>query len=136
MTQTRFQCQYISFVKYQLNVVITVTLTNTLLGLLTDELSTTEAFLSPRWGGVLVYNVATPPENATYPHKVTLDMRRVMEVFVSQLRLLLGVNPQVCVAVFKKYNIFCLTKSYLTPPTSYTTVTNFSLLEEGTECQQ
>ncbi|KAK2187452.1 hypothetical protein NP493_165g06010 [Ridgeia piscesae] len=59
-----------------------------------DDLSTTDAFLSPRWGGVLVYNVATPPENATYPHKVMLDMRRVMEVFVSQLRLLLGVNPQ------------------------------------------
>ena len=27
-------------------------------------------------------------------------------------------------------------KSYLTPPTSYTTVTNFSPLEGGTECQQ
>ena len=43
-----------------------------------------------------MYNVANPPENVTYPHAVTLDMRRVMEVFVSQLRLLIGVNPQVC----------------------------------------
>ncbi|KAI0230825.1 GPI transamidase component PIG-S [Lamellibrachia satsuma] len=59
-----------------------------------DETSSSNAFLSPRWGGVLVYNVANPPENVTYPHQVTLDMRRVMEVFVSQLRLLLGVNPQ------------------------------------------
>ena len=64
--------------------------------LLTDEPSSTNAFLSPRWGGILVYNVANPPENVTYPHAVTLDMRLVMEVFVSQLRLLIGINPQVC----------------------------------------
>ena len=106
-----------NFVKYQLNVVITVILVTTLLGLLTDELSTTDAFLSPRWGGVLVYNVATPPENATYPHKVTLDMRHVMEVFVSQLRLLLGVNPQVRVTASKNYNssCFCLNVLVIVP---------------------
>lgn len=74
----------------------------------TDETSSSNAFLSPRWGGVLVYNVANPPENVTYPHQVTLDMRRVMEVFVSQLRLLLGVNPQVCVNRSKTVSIHCL----------------------------
>ena len=48
------------------------------------------AFLSPRWGGIQVYNVAVP-ENSSLPYVVDVDMRSVMETVVSQLRLLLGI---------------------------------------------
>ena len=54
-----------------------------------------DAFLSPRWGGLMIYNVAGPTENATLPDPVLLDMKRVMETFLSQLRLLIGINKQV-----------------------------------------
>ena len=56
------------------------------------------AFLSPRWGGFLVYNIEVP-ENASIPAEASLDMRRVMEVFAAQLRLLLGVHSQVILVV-------------------------------------
>lgn len=52
------------------------------------------SFLSPRWGGIYIQNVPSPSENDTYPHTVELDMRRVMEVFISQLRLLLNFQSQ------------------------------------------
>ncbi|XP_052771493.1 GPI transamidase component PIG-S-like [Mya arenaria] len=52
------------------------------------------AFLSPQWGGIYIYNVPHPQENATLPAPHTLDMGRIMEVFVSQLRLLLNFNVQ------------------------------------------
>lgn len=48
------------------------------------------SFLSPQWGGIYIQNVPGPSENDTLPVPVELDMRRVMEVFVSQLRLLLN----------------------------------------------
>ncbi|XP_067128042.1 GPI transamidase component PIG-S [Centruroides vittatus] len=54
----------------------------------------TNAFLSPRWGGFLIYNVPPLKENATLPRRIDIDMKKVMEVFISQLQLLLGLpNP-------------------------------------------
>ncbi|XP_035690122.1 GPI transamidase component PIG-S-like [Branchiostoma floridae] len=52
--------------------------------------SETNAFFSPRWGGMKIVNVASPPKNASLPHTVTLDLLPVMETFLSHLRLLLG----------------------------------------------
>ncbi|XP_075445382.1 GPI-anchor transamidase component PIGS [Ascaphus truei] len=51
------------------------------------------AFHSPRWGGIMVYNVDyESPEEPSFPVKVDIDMVRVMEVFLTQLRLLLGIT--------------------------------------------
>ena len=52
------------------------------------------AFLSPRWGGILIYNTETRA-NATAPPTVNVDVKRVMEVFLTQLRLLLNIHVQV-----------------------------------------
>ncbi|XP_068187509.1 GPI transamidase component PIG-S [Antennarius striatus] len=53
----------------------------------------TNAFHSPRWGGIMVYNVNDfyGPE-AVFPVDINIDMAKVMRVFLSQLRLLLGVQ--------------------------------------------
>ncbi|KAK3095640.1 hypothetical protein FSP39_017048 [Pinctada imbricata] len=53
------------------------------------------SFLSPRWGGIYIYNVKSPSQNASLPHEVSLNMKQVMEVFISQLRLLLNLNNQI-----------------------------------------
>jgi len=53
--------------------------------------SSTNAFLSPRWGGLLVYNVNVTADNV----RVDVDMRHVLSVFASQLRLLLGFHSVV-----------------------------------------
>ncbi|XP_019641081.1 PREDICTED: GPI transamidase component PIG-S-like [Branchiostoma belcheri] len=53
--------------------------------------SETNAFFSPRWGGMKIVNVDSPPKNASLPLAVTLDLLPVMETFLSHLRLLLGV---------------------------------------------
>lgn len=51
----------------------------------------TNAFLSPKWGGVLFYNVAEfPTAGAALPAPVEIDMRSVFEVFLAQLGLLVG----------------------------------------------
>lgn len=57
----------------------------------------TNAFHSPRWGGIMVYNVDPKIYNASeLPVRVEVDMVRVMEVFLAQLRLLFGIaQPQV-----------------------------------------
>ncbi|XP_005583288.2 GPI transamidase component PIG-S isoform X1 [Macaca fascicularis] len=57
----------------------------------------TNAFHSPRWGGIMVYNVDSKTYNASVlPVRVKVDMVRVMEVFLAQLRLLFGIaQPQV-----------------------------------------
>ncbi|VTJ54442.1 Hypothetical predicted protein [Marmota monax] len=57
----------------------------------------TNAFHSPRWGGIMVYNVDPKAYNSSeLPVRVEVDMVRVMEVFLSQLRLLFGIaQPQV-----------------------------------------
>ncbi|XP_061818884.1 GPI transamidase component PIG-S isoform X1 [Nerophis lumbriciformis] len=48
------------------------------------------AFHSPRWGGIMVYNVDS---KTTLPVDVDINMANVMGVFLAQLRLLLGVQP-------------------------------------------
>ncbi|XP_017273477.1 GPI transamidase component PIG-S [Kryptolebias marmoratus] len=50
------------------------------------------AFHSPRWGGIMVYNVDSfyGPE-AAFPVDININMAKVMGVFLAQLRLLLGV---------------------------------------------
>uniref|UniRef100_A0AAY4BPX8 GPI transamidase component PIG-S n=1 Tax=Denticeps clupeoides TaxID=299321 RepID=A0AAY4BPX8_9TELE len=49
------------------------------------------AFHSPRWGGIMVYNVDGAYGNDTqFPVDIAIDMSRVMGVFLSQLRLMLG----------------------------------------------
>ncbi|KAL8198941.1 UNVERIFIED_CONTAM: hypothetical protein K2H54_030141 [Gekko kuhli] len=54
----------------------------------------TNAFHSPRWGGIMVYNVEPEAANETsFPRRVDVDMARVMEVFLAQLRLLFGILP-------------------------------------------
>ncbi|XP_049627707.1 GPI transamidase component PIG-S [Suncus etruscus] len=57
----------------------------------------TNAFHSPRWGGIMVYNVDPRAYNGSkLPVKVEVDMVRVMEVFLAQLRLLFGITqPQM-----------------------------------------
>ncbi|CAM4574145.1 LOW QUALITY PROTEIN: GPI transamidase component PIG-S [Lepidochelys kempii] len=53
----------------------------------------TNAFHSPRWGGIMVYNIDHPvPDKAPLPLWVDVDMVRVMEVFLAQLRLLFGIS--------------------------------------------
>ncbi|XP_051534014.1 GPI transamidase component PIG-S-like isoform X2 [Myxocyprinus asiaticus] len=51
------------------------------------------AFHSPRWGGIMVYNVNEMygPE-AELPVDININMAKVMGVFLAQLRLLLGVQ--------------------------------------------
>lgn len=51
------------------------------------------AFLSPRWGGIVIYNIAVA-ENVTVRPTVSIDMRLVMDVFLTQLRLLLNIHGQ------------------------------------------
>nr|XP_046174107.1 LOW QUALITY PROTEIN: GPI transamidase component PIG-S [Oncorhynchus gorbuscha] len=46
------------------------------------------AFSSPRWGGIMVYNV----NGTELPVHINIDMTRVMGVFLAQLRLMLGVQ--------------------------------------------
>ena len=48
----------------------------------------------------MVYNMPTP-DNVSLPAEVKLDMKTVMEVFLSQLRLLLGLNPLVITGASK-----------------------------------
>lgn len=57
----------------------------------------TNAFHSPRWGGIMIYNVDPKIYNASdLPVRVEVDMVQVMEVFLAQLRLLFGIaQPQV-----------------------------------------
>ncbi|XP_041054030.1 GPI transamidase component PIG-S [Carcharodon carcharias] len=51
------------------------------------------AFHSSRWGGIMIYNVDYQQQNETQlPVSVNVDVARVMEVFLSQLRLLLGIQ--------------------------------------------
>ncbi|XP_036444604.1 GPI transamidase component PIG-S [Colossoma macropomum] len=51
------------------------------------------SFHSPRWGGIMVYNVNDMygPE-AEFPVDININMSKVMGVFLAQLRLMLGVQ--------------------------------------------
>lgn len=55
----------------------------------------TNSFLSPQWGGIVVQNLPSPPPNSSLPVSVAVDMKTVMEVFLTQLRLLMDFNIQV-----------------------------------------
>jgi len=58
------------------------------------EQSSSNAFLSPQWGGIMIYNLhRTAPMNDTSPQRIAVDMKPVMNTFLSQLKLLLGVAP-------------------------------------------
>uniref|UniRef100_A0A8C9VUH2 Phosphatidylinositol glycan anchor biosynthesis, class S n=1 Tax=Scleropages formosus TaxID=113540 RepID=A0A8C9VUH2_SCLFO len=51
------------------------------------------AFHSPRWGGIMVYNVNDRyGQEAEFPVHIDIDMAHVMGVFLAQLRLMLGVQ--------------------------------------------
>ncbi|KAK3602026.1 hypothetical protein CHS0354_013067, partial [Potamilus streckersoni] len=52
------------------------------------------AFLSPRWGGIYIYNIPSPPQNASLPVRPSIDMRKVMEIFLFQIRLLFNLLYQ------------------------------------------
>ncbi|XP_072999813.1 uncharacterized protein [Typha latifolia] len=62
------------------------------------EASKTNAFISPMWGGVIVWN---PPncsvdDQKTHTAQNTIspqDLQKLIEVFIGQLRLLFGVRP-------------------------------------------
>ena len=62
----------------------------------------TNAFLSPRWGGVMVYNVEDPANDTVLPAEIHINMQSAMEVFLSQLRLLIGVPAQSQVCIIKQ----------------------------------
>ena len=53
------------------------------------------SFLSPQWGGIYIYNIAPPTVNDTLPLRPVLNMKHVMSVFITQLRLLLNMQLQV-----------------------------------------
>ena len=48
----------------------------------------TNAFLVPQWGGIAIYN---PPETVPQSLWHVKDMKSTMQVFVDQLRRLIGV---------------------------------------------
>nr|KAG5714377.1 hypothetical protein BaRGS_018594 [Batillaria attramentaria] len=58
------------------------------------ERLSSNAFLSPRWGGIMIYNVEVP-KDAPLPAPVEIDTKTMMEVFLTQLRLLLNIHVQV-----------------------------------------
>ncbi|XP_069082275.1 GPI transamidase component PIG-S isoform X3 [Pleurodeles waltl] len=61
----------------------------------------TNAFHSPRWGGIMVYNVDYSEEQErVLPVRVDIDMVKVMEVFLTQLRLLFGISKVLTPADF------------------------------------
>ncbi|EDO47558.1 predicted protein, partial [Nematostella vectensis] len=51
------------------------------------------AFLSPQWGGIVVYNMDDVPSNTSLPLRMALDTRHILTVFITQLKLLLGAEP-------------------------------------------
>ena len=65
----------------------------------TGNPSKDNAFLSPRWGGLHIHNLPTPGEGDRLPKPVTVDMKEVMQIFISQLRMLIGINTQVTVVI-------------------------------------
>ena len=53
--------------------------------------SDTDSFLIPRWGGVNIYNyVSNEEQNISFPLNIDVDMRKVMGVWIGQIRTLLG----------------------------------------------
>ncbi|KAK9536623.1 hypothetical protein VZT92_006390 [Zoarces viviparus] len=59
------------------------------------------AFHSPRWGGIMIYNVNSfYGPDAVFPVDLNIDMAKVMGVFLAQLRLLLGVQTSTAPSGF------------------------------------
>ncbi|XP_030638005.1 GPI transamidase component PIG-S [Chanos chanos] len=51
------------------------------------------AFHSPRWGGIMIYNVNDLYGNeAEFPVNININMAKVMGIFLAQLRLMLGIQ--------------------------------------------
>ena len=44
----------------------------------TDVKVDSNSFLSPRWGGIYIYNIPNPGQNDTLPVSVSLNMKSVM----------------------------------------------------------
>ena len=67
--------------------------------LLTGKPIGSNAFLSPQWGGVMIYNINAALSNNTDSETkwMMLNMESVMKVFIPQLKLLLGVLPVVSI---------------------------------------
>ncbi|XP_071090185.1 GPI transamidase component PIG-S-like [Haliotis cracherodii] len=59
-----------------------------------DKAVASNAFFSPRWGGIWISNAEVPP-NSSLPHPVNVDVRKMMEVFITQMRMLLNLQAQV-----------------------------------------
>lgn len=71
----------------------------------TGNPSKDNAFLSPRWGGLHIHNLPTPGEGDRLPKPTTVDMKEVMQIFISQLRMLIGINTQVSFEIILQ-NVF------------------------------
>ncbi|XP_048746599.2 GPI transamidase component PIG-S-like [Ostrea edulis] len=56
---------------------------------------TTNSFLSPQWGGIVIQNLPSPPPNSSLPATASVDMKTVMEVFLTQLRFLMDFSIHV-----------------------------------------
>ncbi|XP_064620576.1 GPI transamidase component PIG-S-like isoform X2 [Lineus longissimus] len=52
----------------------------------------TNAILSPRWGGLIIKNIPSPSNTTKLPALVNLDMKEILDICISQLRLLLGIE--------------------------------------------
>jgi hypothetical protein len=62
---------------------------------LTIKNSPTNSFLLPRWGGIHIFNYHVAGEdNFKFPAKISVDMARVMGIWLGQLRTLLGVKER------------------------------------------
>ncbi|XP_074654533.1 GPI-anchor transamidase component PIGS-like [Tubulanus polymorphus] len=57
--------------------------------------ASTNAFLSPRWGGVVIENVPNPKNRTQLPSRETLNMQPIMGKFIEQLRQLIGIQTRL-----------------------------------------
>jgi phosphatidylinositol glycan class S len=55
----------------------------------------TNAVFSPRWGGLIIQNIPNPSNGTKLPALVNMDMKGILGVCISQLRLLLGIETSV-----------------------------------------
>ena len=60
----------------------------------TGEFAESNGFLSPQWGGFIIYNVKRDTKEGS-PKHITLELKHVMKTFLEQLRLLIGIPPKV-----------------------------------------
>ena len=66
--------------------------------------SSSDSFLIPRWGGVNIYNyVSKEEQNISFPLNIEVDIRKVMGVWIGQIRSLLGVETVKYVNVTTLY---------------------------------